>query len=145
MSHVADLKMQILDVECLIEAAKECGLVVRHKTDFKWFGTHVGDYPLPEGFSKTDMGKCEFALGVPDDPDAYEIGVVKRRDGQPGMTLLWDFWQGGFGLKDKIGSDGEKLKMEYTAAVNMKEARRLGHRVQRSYNADGEIVLRVRS
>lgn len=145
MSHVADLKMQILDVDCLIEAAQACGLRVKNKNTFKWFGTHVGDYPLPVGFSKEDMGKCEFALAVDGNDNAYEIGVVKRRDGEPGMTLLWDFWAGGHGLQDKIGADGEKLKMEYTAAVNIKEARRLGHRIERSYNQEGEIVLRVRS
>lgn len=145
MSHVADLKMQILDVDCLIEAAGNCGLIKRDKRKFKWFGQHVGDYPLPEGFTKGDMGKCEFALGIDGNDNAYEIGVVKRRDGQPGYTLLWDFWAGGHGLEAAIGSDGERLKMEYTAAVNMKQARRLGHRIDKSYNQDGEIVLRVRS
>lgn len=145
MSHVVDLGLEINDRESLEMAAQMLGMDCREKNTFKWFGTHVGDYPLPAGFKKEDMGKCDFALGVTGNDKAYEIGVVKRRDGKPGYQLLWDFWAGGHGLEKAIGKDGGLLKQEYSAQVQMKEARRLGLRVKRSTDEQGRIRLQVRS
>jgi hypothetical protein len=134
MSHVAKIEMEIKDLAALEDAAKRT---------YKWYGYSVGDYPLPEGFTKEDLGKCEHALRIPGNNRAYEVGVVARRDGRPGYTLLWDFWSGGYGLVDKVGKDGNKLKSEYTAAVAVKHYTSKGYRVQRSYKEDGTIVVRA--
>jgi hypothetical protein len=144
MSHVAKIEMEIKDLAALEDAAKRLGMeLVRNQRTYKWYGYSVGDYPLPEGFTKEDLGKCEHALRIPGNNRAYEVGVVARRDGRPGYTLLWDFWSGGYGLVDKVGKDGNKLKSEYTAAVAVKHYTSKGYRVQRSYKEDGTIVVRA--
>lgn len=145
MSHVVDLGLLINDEKCLIEAAADVGLELRQKNTFYWFGTSVGDYPLPVGFAKEDMGKCEFALGIKGNSKAYEIGVVRRRDGKPGYTMLFDFWAGGHGLEEKIGKDGGLLKQAYNTRVTMAEARRNGYRVQRTVDEEGYVTLDVRA
>jgi hypothetical protein len=50
---------------------------------------------------------------------AYEIGVYRRRDGQPGYTLLWDFFgfEGQKMAKAVGGNDGRKLIAAYSEAV----------------------------
>lgn len=145
MSHVVDMSLPVTDIELLNEAALELGLEVRNKQQFHWYGQHVGDYPLPAGFKKEDMGKCLYALGVKGKPNAYEIGVVKRRDGKPGYTMLWDFWAGGNGLEEVIGENGNKLKQRYSVKVAVKEARRNGYRVTTEEMEDGSVRVKVRS
>lgn len=145
MSHVVSMGLPIDNIEWLVEAAAELGLEVRDKTTFRWYGHHVGDYPLPTGFTKDDMGRCEFALGIRGNYEAYEVGVVKRRDGKPGYDLLWDFWSGGKGLQAAVGDGGGKLKAGYCNRVMENEAIRLGYRVGREVLEDGTVRLRVRS
>lgn len=111
MSHVAKIEMEIKNLDCLERAAKACGLEFhRNQHTYRWFGEHVGDYPMPEGFTEKDLGKCDHALSVPNNDEAYEIGVVKRGDS---YTLLWDFWAGGNGLEEKVGENAEKLCNNY--------------------------------
>jgi len=143
MSHVATIELEIRDLACLIEAAKECGLeFLENQQSYRWYGVSVGDYPLPTGFRKSDLGKCDHALRVKNgNGSTYEIGVCARRDGKPGFTLLWDFWQGGYGLQAAVGTDGNKLKDAYAAAVATKELKRKGYRVQRTKNEAGKIIL----
>lgn len=143
MSHVDTMKMAVLDLDCLVEAAESIGLEKRDKRTYQWYGSHVGDYPVPAGMTKEDLGKCDFALGVPGSPDAYEVGVVRRRDG-PGYQLLWDFWAKGKGLQDVVGAEGNRLKQAYSLAVQEKEARRLGYRVSRGLDQEGSVVLTLR-
>lgn len=141
MSHVTTLEMKVTDVECLAAAAGELGLEIRQKLTYKWFGTHVGDYPLPPGLTREDLGKCDFAIGIPGSPDAYEVGVRAKTDGSGEYHLLWDFWDGGKGLEKAIGKDGSRLVQEYAVQAQMKELRRMGARVSRSVNAAGEVEL----
>lgn len=146
MSHVAEMEVQISDLDALDEACKELGLELRlNQKTFKWYGTHVGDYPLPKGFSKEEMGKCDHAIAIPGNSHAYEIGVVKRRDGQEGYALLFDFFAGGRGMSQKVGGNNcAKLADEYLAAVTVKSYRRAGRQVQRERTALGHIVIRGR-
>lgn len=131
MSHVSTIECEVNDLEALRASAELLGMELVTKSTFKWYGKHVGDYPLPEGFSKEDMGKCLYAIRIKGDDRAYEIGVVPRRDSKPGYVLLWDFWCGGKGLQDKIGENGSMLRREYALAVGMKEMRKKGFRVRR--------------
>lgn len=129
MSHVADMELHIKDLEALARAAKRLGMeLVLDKKTFKWYGTHVGDYPLPAGFSAQDMGHCDHAMRVTGNKGAYEIGVCKRRDGEPGYQLLFDFFAGGFGLMEKIGDSGGLLKQAYALEVAKKQLIREGYR-----------------
>ena len=131
MSHVADIDLEINDLGALKEAGKCLGLELVKQSTYRWFGQHVGDYPLPKGFTTADLGKCDYVLRIPNNDVAYEIGLVKRKDGK-GYQPLWDFWAGGKGLEAKVGKDAERLIHEYTIALSTKELRREGFRVSRS-------------
>lgn len=114
MSHVAIFnKIEITDLDILREAGEALGLTLVQKNTYRWYGRHVGDYPLPEGFTRDQLGHCDYALVVNGKPFAYEIGVV-RRDNH--YILLYDFWAGGHGLMEKISTDGmtpDKLTQRY--------------------------------
>lgn len=103
MSHVVDVDVQIKDIDALKEACKERGLELVQKSTYRWYGRHVGDWPMPTGFTRADLGKCEYAIRVPGaDSDTYEIGVVRRRDGKEGYTFMYDFFNAGYGLVRKM-------------------------------------------
>jgi hypothetical protein len=143
MSHVAKIELVVKDLAALRSAAQACGLeLVEGQKKYKWWGHSVGDYPIPKGFTAEDLGKCDHALRVKGNPDAYEIGVVRRRDGQPGFELLFDFY-GSYGapLRQAVGQDGGKLKQEYAASVATRHYQSQGFVVRRSLGADGKIVL----
>jgi len=104
-----------------------------------------GDYKLPQGFKASELGSCEHAIRVKGaGAETYEIGVVKRRDGRPGYTLLMDFWDGGYGLEDAIGKRGSKLKQAYAGRVAVKAAVKAGFRLLgQAKKEDGTLVYRV--
>ena len=144
MSHVASIEIEVKDLSCLREAAGRLGLeFMEGQESYRWFGESAGGYPLPAGFAVEDLGKCEHALRVPGKPDAYEIGVTKRRDGKAGYTLLWDFFQGGYGLQDRVGEGAGRLVQEYARSVAVKQARRQGFSVREKKRQDGcyELTL----
>lgn len=141
MSHVTTIETEIKHIDCLERAAKAVGLEFkRGQTSYKWFGRSVGDYPLPEGMSEKDLGRCIHAIGVPNNSQAYEIGVVNI-NGK--YKLIWDFWNGGYGIEEIAGRDCKKILKHYAAEVAMKQMRREGYRVRKVVNQDG--TLRVRA
>ena len=142
MSHVCEIQVEIKDLDALAAAAEKLGLELRRgQRTYRWWGKSVGDYPLPAGFTADELGKCEHALSVRNNPNAYEVGVVKRKDGKPGYVLLWDFYAGGQGLEDAVGKDASKLRQRYAAEVAIKNARRQGFRVTEQVGQDGKIKL----
>ncbi len=144
MSHVVNIDIQIRSLSALKQAAKALGLEFREgQRQYRWFGRHVGDYPLPAGFRKEDMGKCDHAISIPNAPSAYEVGVCARRDGKPGYLLQFDFFAGGNGLMKSIGEGANKLRDEYAAAVAIQKVRAKGFRVTRTVTEAGKIVLRA--
>jgi hypothetical protein len=147
MSHVATIQVEIKDLDALKAAAKRCGLIFREgQTTYKWFGHHVGDYPLPAGFAAADLSRCDHAMSVDGEPTAYELGVVKRKDGQPGYVLLYDFWgHHGKILQSKIGKDGKALVQAYATEVAIKHARQQGYRIRESRREDGTVELRLKA
>jgi len=146
VSHTVEMDFEPHDLECLKLAAEACGLEVLHKGTYRWYGRYMGDYPLPEGFTAKDMGRCDFALAVKGKPNAYEVGVVKAR-GRKGYALLFDFYCGGYGLEGAIGRRGGKLIQEYQAAVGRKGleklARMRGLHVHEK-RVGGKIILEAR-
>ncbi len=142
MSHVATVDVHITDLAALKAACRSLGLEFHEgKQTFRWYGRMVGDYPLPPGFTPSDMGSCDHAIAVKNNPSAYEVGVVKRRDGKPGYLLMYDFWCDGFGLEDAIGKGACKLRQQYAAHMAATQARRQGYRVQQSLQQDGSLRL----
>lgn len=144
MSHVAQIDVEIRDLDALQEACGRVGLeLIREQKTYRWFGEHIGDYPLPAGFAAEDLGKCEHAVRIPGPGNvAYEIGVCKRRDGRPGYTLMWDFFGGGQGLVHVAGKDCCKLRQAYALVVAKRAAMKQGFRVMEKKVQDGSYVLR---
>lgn len=145
MSHIATIELKVKDLVALKTAAKSLGLEFKEgQRTYRWYGTSVGDYPLPEGFSKDDLGKCDHVISVPGNDRAYEIGVVKSKTSPAEWVLLWDFWQGGFGLQEKVGENANKLKQAYAVEAAKRAAQRAGHRfLGQTQKADGSITLRI--
>jgi len=143
MSHVVSLELKIKDLDCLFRAAQELGMEVRlNQKRYRWYGRHVGDYPIPEGFTTEDMGKCDHALAVAGDPLAYECGVVRVEDG---YQLLYDFWGShGRSLEGVMGPGGQHLVQGYAEQVARKKLKKLqreGYRIKKSVTATGQIKL----
>jgi len=43
---------------------------------YRWYGEHVGDYPLPEGFEEHDLGRCDHVIRL---TDAMAMQVMEER------------------------------------------------------------------
>jgi hypothetical protein len=141
MSHVVEIDLAIKDLPALAEACKCLGLeLVMDQHTYKWFGRSVGDYPIPTGYSVKDLGKCDHAIRIPDNKNAYEMGVVKARGGKEGYALIWDFFAGGHGLQEKVGKDACKLTQAYQKELFQKTLP-LGFKVTQSVKASGDLVL----
>lgn len=142
MSHVATVDVQITNLDDLAAACQRLGLeFARGQQSYRWYGEHVRDYPLPEGFTEAELGLCEHAIKIPGNLRAYEIGVVKRRDGKPGWMLMWDFFNGGYGLEQVVGKDCGLLRQSYATVAATRAARGQGYRVHEHQLADGQIKL----
>ncbi len=97
MSHVTTIDAhESFEIPALKQMCENQGWEwLEGQLTYKWFGRHVGDFPLPDGFAVDEMGKCDHAIRVPG--AKYEIGVV-RKNGQ--WKLIYDFWDSS--LKDKL-------------------------------------------
>jgi len=144
MSHVTDIKTEIKDLDALAIAAEKLGLeLVRDQKTYKWYGKFIGDAPLPEGMTEEDLGQCEHALRVKGRPNAYEVGVIKAKNGK-GYTLLFDYYAGGQGLMKHIGDNAGKLTQRYAAEAAIKQARRQGFQCRETVGTDGKIRIIAR-
>jgi hypothetical protein len=148
MSHVTTIAIEIRDLNVVKEICQELGLEFKeNQKTYKWYGQHVGDYPLPAGFTKADLGRCDHAIAVKAAASqTYEIGLVKRGDQ---WIPLWDFWQGGYGLEPCVGKNGQKFVAAYTKAVAIKTAKAFAKAKGYSYTQKvdpetNEIVLLLR-
>ena len=139
MSHIAKIELEINDTDTLKLACERLGLeFIENQTTYSWYGTWLGDTPLPEGITASDLGKCNHAIRVPG--AQYEIGIVKR---DRKYILLWDFWNQG-GLEQKLGKIAGRLKQAYTIERVRKEAKLKGHRIcEQKTNQGIRLVLRV--
>ena len=138
MSHVSKIELEIQSLEDLKLACKRLEFIFQeNQQTYQWYGRSVGDYPLPEGFTVDDLGKCHHAIKVPG--CEYEIGIVKRG---AKYVLLWDSWQAG-GLEQKIGSDAGILKQAYTIERIKREAKLKKYQV-REIKADQSMQLVLR-
>jgi hypothetical protein len=138
MSHVSKIELEIKDLSILIKACNALNIVfARGQKTYKWYGRMVNpdQYPLPDGLTQDDLGKCDHALIVPD--AEYQIGVVHRGNK---YLLLCDFWDSG--LQAKIGKNGGKLKQAYAVVQVKVEARKRNFRVQEQSIENGmRLVL----
>ena len=141
MSHVESVNVTITDLEALKAACKRMGVeFVENKKTYAWWGHSVGDYPIPAGFTKEDLGKCDHVIRVPG--VGYEVGVVKKKDGK-GYTMLYDFYGKGQGLLTKFGKGLTRLVDNYSVEALKAKARRLGYMSQETKLPTGGIKLTV--
>ncbi len=143
MSHITEVDCEIRSLEALKRAAKKLGLTFyENQKTYRWYGRSVGNYPLPQGFTTNDLGKCDHAIGIDGDDQAYQIGIVGRRDGKDGYILHFDFWNRGYGIQDLVGDNASKLVDWYAAEVAKEEAESLGYSmVSEKVLEDGTIEL----
>jgi hypothetical protein len=125
MSHIAKIECQINDLNTLKEACRRLHLEWReNQKTYAWYGRHVGDYPIPEGFKIEDMGKCDHAIHVPG--ASYEIGVVRRGKS---YELLWDFYYAG-NLEKILGKGAGLLKQAYAVSKGILAAKKQGYSIR---------------
>jgi len=142
MSHVVCIKNSIKDLGALKKATAKLGLAFyENKTSYKWYGRYVGDYPLPEGFVKEELGKCLHAIGIPNDKKAYEVGVVRSKTDE-GYALLYDFWAGGHGLEAVIGSGASNIVQGYAQQLVLQEVP-FGWSYTSEKQANGDLIVEV--
>jgi hypothetical protein len=143
MSHVVTLRVNLDNKKALKTAFENLGGTWKEGvTTFRWWGRHVGDYPLPVGFSVSDMGKCHHAVNFPG--INYEVGVIELdklpadhkarhvvdKDGkrvyQDGSFIpMFDFIN--FDLMNKLGGkEAQGLVQQYKLEIAKAEARRKG-------------------
>lgn len=118
MSHVVKIEVLIKDLNALEKAGTQLmynGIgckFIKDKKEYNWWGRHVGDYPLPEGMTVEEMGKCDHVIKVPG--AEWEIGVVKEKD-EKGYKLIYDFYgEKGKAIERVCGPQLGKLKQRYT-------------------------------
>jgi len=121
-------------------------MFIRDKCTYNWYGRHVGDYPLPKGIARDQLGKCSHVIKIPG--VNYEIGVVRLPDGK--YTLAYDFYgyEGGEGhdghkLLEKFGDKLGKLVQMYGVHKLTREAHRKGMQVQRMIDSKGYVHLKI--
>jgi hypothetical protein len=140
LSHIAKIQVVIKSLDALKAAVQDLGLEWSERKSYHWFQRFVGDTVLPEGIKVEDLGKCDYCISVPNNKTAYEVGVVKMPDGT--FTLLYDYWQGGFGLEDLIGKKAQKLVQGYSSALVKQHYKKIGWQVS-STTKNGKVVLKA--
>ena len=86
MSHVSSVRIEIRSLEALRLACRRLGLQLNEgQKTHKWYGRWVGDYhgadaAFHHGIKPEDYGKCEHAISIPGDDEAYEIGRASCRE-----------------------------------------------------------------
>ena len=148
MSHVEEIEPEVADqgiinLSILARAAARCELrLERDQQTYRWYGQHVGDYPMPAGRSEKDLGKCTHALVHADGAEKYEVGVIPSLKHPGTWTLVYDFWDSS--LQPKIGKNAGKLLAFYQAETAKEIAWQNGYdNVQEIVNADGSIDIIV--
>lgn len=140
MSHVVSIDVEITDLEALKAACTRLGFEFLEGQSYKWWGRHVGDYPLPAGFTPEELATSLHSIRVPQAFKGFTVGVFKSKTG-PGYQLLWDHYDDG--LKAAMGGEqGGKLAQAYALEKAKKEMRLRGrHLLREEVKADGTVKL----
>lgn len=121
MSHFTRVEVELADAELLVEALQQMG----HK--------RIEENADVRGWS----GKTERADLVVRQPDGYDIGFVRARDGE-NFRAVADWSMGSVNQDEFI----RELRQEYAAAGAIRGAKEDGWRnVERKYTEDGEIEI----
>lgn len=114
MSHVVKLKGRVDDLDLIFRAFKRMGAEVRENNTYQWYGRHVGDFKLPEGYKASDLGKCQYEASFPG--VRYSVGILDSKTEEGCYDLLWDFVDRGIGDRmGERGGGGSKFLHAYAA------------------------------
>jgi hypothetical protein len=159
MLHMAAIDLEITDLDALEEACKHLGLeLVRGQKTWRWHGRWVNDFHVQEaaynnGIKPEEYGQCaDHVLAIAGNKDAYEIGVVSRRDGKPGWVLVYDFLGPGEAISKLIQGENEngqvdragKLKQYYVVCKSTQQLKAKGfdYRIITTSNGHVQCVAR---
>jgi hypothetical protein len=124
MSHIVTVEARLMDLESIRAACARLGFEFREgQTTYKWYGSWVGDTPMPEGVTVEELGKCAHAIRVPG--ASYEVGVATHPAG--GYQLRWDYWSSGGLLAPMGGEKGARFMQAYGVECARRAALRSGH------------------
>lgn len=141
MSHIATIKLEVKDLDCLALACNRLGLeLVRGQKEYNCWATGktvamiealakaTGSQIQAEGVAIEDTCKCEHAIRNlatmgRETYRNYEIGLISN--GKGGYSLIFDF-DGQYEMTEKAGAGLSKLKQWYAAEVGAKHAKKQG-------------------
>lgn len=155
-SHVAAQKTKkgqplFSSKKALIKAAQLKGYDVVETNVYNWYNRHVGDYPVPPGMKVSELGKnALFVLRMAEPLRSemlkkrggtpYDVGVLEDPNNPGCFTLIYDFWQGGYGVDETLGAPirekGEiqllcpELKQTYDMVCESMAAEEVGDPIQ---------------
>lgn len=130
MSHVTDVEVEVLDLDCLTKAAEECGCELVQAENFRYYAGN--------------LEPCSYVIRDKAGKAQYEIGVVETdqmRAGKRVYGLKIDNYNNVGGLGEKVGMDASKLTQRYALNVAKKQLRREGRTFRERTLADGRIQL----
>lgn len=148
MSHVTALAVEVKNLEAMKKACVSLGLEFREgQKTHKWYGTWVRDYnaedaAYKQGISPETYGMCEHAIGIPNNDQAYEVGLVGTENGT--FKVVYDFYNGGYGLESIIGKRAETLMQEYSVEASKQLLQEQGYFNYTETRTDGKVQLSVR-
>jgi hypothetical protein len=79
VSHVVTCKGEFNDLDIMRRAGEQLGARMVEANTYKWWGTSVGDYPVPEGFKAEELGTCHYKFTYDQDGPYrynYEVGII---------------------------------------------------------------------
>lgn len=132
MSHTAKIQeLKIRNLDALDRAAAELGIeLVRGQKTYKTYSTQ----------------KCDHALHLKGNREAYEIGVVADKQEAGTYDLMQDTFAGGHGMVAIVGGpDCGKLKQSYAAQLALEHYQQEGWNVTETRTEDGYRYLRCQN
>lgn len=174
MSHVAVKRTKageplITDLDAAKAAMAALGFVPTETNKYVTWGSHAGDYPVPEGMEVKDLGKnavlvakwTEEAAAAarrkhhtdPHGYGPYELAVVPDKNNPGAWTVMCDFYNGGYGLEEAVGrtvTGNDKTGavdvmaplfiQHYRMELDRRTAALVGDSIQFEQNEDGSWV-----
>jgi Protein of unknown function (DUF1257) len=145
MSHVVCSSIIINDLDALRKAvARFPNLIFNEKKKtFNLYGEWVNDYSAQDaayknGIDVDQYGKCDVCIQM--EGVKYEIGVVRRMDGQ-GWSLVWDNVGDGHKLTSLLGAHAQTLTTAYAEEYIRKFAERNGFIMEEQADENGDLML----
>lgn len=127
-SHVAAQKTKkgeplFTDKAAIIRAAELLGCQVVDRNTYNWYQRHVGDYPVPPGMKASELGKnALFVIQIAEPKRSelakkfgaapYDVGVIADPNNPGCFTLIYDFWNSGYGVDEVLGAPVRNGKYE---------------------------------